>query len=763
MSMLFTSCALLLTSAAPAMAKPMAEEGAAPSVPSEEIIVTGEKSDRTIRHTTTSIAVTTPEKLKEEAILSIQDVYNRTANMSETYGSAGFTMRGVRNTGVSGAGSADTATVYLDGAPLPSEALFGGPTDMWDIAQVEILRGPQSTIQGLNALAGSVVIATKDPTMRWSADGRVLWNSQMQRTFSAALGGPIVADELAFRLSVEHRADRGIIRNITRGGYDDRLNSLNLRAKLLWTPSALPDLAVKLGYNRVRRTGGYLYQYANTARSDYFTNRISLADHLNTGSIASDIATADITYHLNDRLKLTSVTSWNQIHSDVTADSDYGPRDLASVHNIYTTRTLTEELRLNYKGERLSGVLGAWYYRRHQDYHANSRVDVTLPTSTISALLQRSGFPAASANQITTLYAAQLPVIPVAYAATQPMKVSTAAIFGDGRYQLTNRLTLIAGFRYDHERNYSASDSTASFAGIYPDPASFGAAGSAIYQAIGAINAGVASMVASAGASAPPATRNFDAFLPKGGISMDWTPHLTTALTVQKGYRSGGSSQNAARSTLEPYNPEHTLNFEGALRSNWLEERLTLNANLFYTKWTDQQVSVNRGINSYDYNTVNAGKSHLWGFEVEASHKLNSVLDLYATLGHVETKFDQFTLPAGTSATSSNLSGSQFAYAPQWTVAGGINARLPGGWTGNINANWRSGVFTTVGVNQAEDRVGARAVANARLGYDGGHWGAYLLLRNIFNAKYEQYAYRGGQVAILGEPQTIGGEVSFHW
>jgi outer membrane receptor protein involved in Fe transport len=129
--------------------------------------------------------------------------------MSETYGSAGFTIRGVNNTGVSGAGSADTATVYLDGAPLPSEALFGGPTDMWDIAQVEILRGPQSTIQGLNALAGSVVIETKDPTMQWSADGRVLWSSQMSRTFSAALGGPIVPGELAFRLSVEHRADRG--------------------------------------------------------------------------------------------------------------------------------------------------------------------------------------------------------------------------------------------------------------------------------------------------------------------------------------------------------------------------------------------------------------------------------------------------------------------------------------------------------------------------------------------------------------------------
>lgn len=763
MSTLITSCALLLLNSTSAVAGLSTEESSANQTSPGEIIVTGEKSGRTIQHTTTSIAVTTPTRLKEEAILSIQDVYNRTANVSETYGSAGFTIRGIRNTGVSGAGSADTATVYVDGAPLPSEALFGGPTDMWDIAQVEILRGPQSTIQGLNALAGSVVITTKDPSMHWSADGRVLWTSQDQRTFSAAVGGPIIADELAFRLSVEHRADRGILRNVTRGGYDDRLSSLNLRGKLLWTPTALPDLTVRLGYNRVRRTGGYLYQYASTTRSDYFTNRISLADHANTGSVASDIATADISYRLNDRLKLTSVTSWNRIHSNVTADSDYGPQNVASVHNLYTTRTLTEELRLNYKGERLSGVLGGWYYRRRQAFNANSQVNVTLPTSTISALLQQGGFPAATANQITALYAAQLPVIPVAYTGSQPQRISTIALFGDARYRLTDRLSLIAGFRYDHERNYAASDSTAAFTGTYPDPATFGAAGSALYQAITAINAGVASMVASAGASAPGATRNFNAFLPKGGVSMDWTPDVTTALTVQKGYRSGGSSQNTARSTLEPYNPEHTLNFEGALRSKWLDGRLQLNANLFYTKWTDQQVSVNRGINSYDYNTVNAGKSHLWGFEFEASHKLNRLFDVYATLGHVETKFDEFTLPAGTSATSSNLSGSQFSYAPKWTVAGGVNAHWGGGWTGNINANWRSGVFTSVGVDQAQNRVGARTVANARLGYDAGHWGAYLFLRNMFNAKYEQYAYRAGQVAVLGEPQTIGGEVSLHW
>ncbi|WP_068079902.1 TonB-dependent receptor [Novosphingobium rosa] len=761
MSSLFTSCALLLASAAPAPASTEAPAGNSQPA-SDDIIVTGEKADRTIQHTTTSVAVTTPQQIRDQAILSIQDVYNRTANVAETYGSSGFTIRGVNNKGVSGAGGADTATVYVDGAPLPSEALFGGPTDLWDVSQVEILRGPQSTIQGLNALAGSVVIETRDPTQKWSADGRALWSSQMQRTFSAAVGGPIVPGELAFRLAVEHRADRGIIHNIVRGGYDDRLNSLNLRGKLLWTPGALPDLTVKLGYNRVRRAGGYMFQYTDTSVPNYYDNRISQSNRPNRGNIATDIATADIAYRLGDHVKLSSITSWNRIHSNIAADADYTPVDSASILNIYTTRTLTEELRLNYKDDRLSGLLGGWYYHRNQTYFANSQVNVATPTGTISSLLQSGGFPAAAANQITALYAAQLPVIPVAYLANQPTQVETAAFFGDGRYKLTDRFSLIAGFRYDHERNRSASDTTATFTGAYPNPATFGAPGSALYAAVSAINAGVAGIVASAGASAPAATRNFNAFLPKGGISMDWTPHLTTAVTVQKGYRSGGSSQNPARSTLVAYDPEHTLNFEGALRGNWLDGRLTLNANLFYTKWTNQQVTVYRGLNTYDYNTVNAGKSHLWGFEVEAGHRFNKALDAFASVGHVKTRFDQFQLPTGTTSTS-DLSGSQFAYAPTWTLAGGLNARLKGGWNGNINVNWRSSVFTSVGAGQEQYRVGARAVANGRVGYDAGHWGAYLFARNIFNARYKQYNYAALHQAVLGDPQTIGGEVDLHW
>lgn len=754
-TMLLGTASLLISSQA--IAQQAADEPA-----TDDIIVTGEKSNRTLQDTTTSVAVTTPERIKDENILSIQDVYNRTANLSETYGSAGFTIRGISNTGVGAGGTADTATVYLDGAPLPSQALFGGPTDLWDIGQVEVLRGPQSTIQGLNALAGAVVITTRDPsTTAWGGNARILFTDQRDRTFSAAVGGPLIQDELGIRLSAERRADRGIIENVTVGGYDDVMRSLNFRAKLKWTPKALDGLTAVASYNRVRRDGGYLYEYSRTDVPDFYDNRTGAGDQPNRGLVQTDIAVLNLGYDLANGFKLSSVTSWNRVAGRSQIDSDGTPQDLQFIDNTYRFKTLTQEVRLNYDGGALSGVLGAWYYRRTGTTAANSRIAVPTPVGTIVGLLQGGGFPAGAATQIANAYAGVLPFIPVQYVSDLPLKIETMALFGDARLKLTDRLSLIGGFRYDHERNRFEAETQATFIGTLPNPLAFAPTGTAVNAAIVAINNGVRGLVANASSARASNKRSFDAFLPKGGINMEWTPDVTTAFTVQRAYRSGGSSQNPARATLVAFDPEYSWNYEASFRSRLLDGRLTLNANAFYVDWKDQQTNAFFGLNAFDYNTVNAGKSHLYGFEVEAQARLASGLDGYVSLGHVKTKFDEFTLPAGTTS-AVDLAGSEFPYAPRWTLAGGVNAKFGGGFAANLNANYRSKVFTNVGTDQAISRVGARTVVNGRIGYDADRWSAFVFARNLLDEKYRQYDFSDNNLAILGDPRTVGIGLELH-
>lgn len=713
-----------------------------------EIIVTGEKAARSLQETTASVSVTTQKRLSEENILTIQDVYNRTANISETFGAAGFSIRGIDQRGVSGGGDAATATVFVDGAPVQQDVLSNGPTDMWDVAQVEIFRGPQSTIQGLNALAGAVHIRTQDPTFDWSLKGRALISSFDTTQFAVAGGGPLVPGELAFRVSAEKRDSDGYIRNITRNASESPTDSISIRGKLLWTPSALQGFEARLGYHHFETKGGYLFTYVDRSVGDYFDNRTNPSNYPNSSDVDNDQVTLDLRYDLGGGLSINALSTYTDTDFLRKYDGDFSAANRAYSDIAGGSEIFTQELRLNYESDRLSGLAGLFYYNRDQYRRSHQVTLVQTPGPTIAALLTPA-LGAQTAAQVATLYTAALPNIPVDYTSDFPTKVETMAIFADARYRLTDRLSLLAGFRYDRERNKIGGEAIATFVGTLPDPAAYGP----LAPAFAGVNAAVLGLVSDANGSAPVGTRTFNAFLPKGGVEMAWTPDIATALVVQRGYRSGGSGFNTARSQLFPYDPEFTWNYELSLRSAWLDGRLTVNANAFYIDWKDQQTTANFGNGTYDTHTVNAGKSHLYGFELELAHRVSPAFDWYASLGHTRTKFDEFVTDVGS---ITDLSGFEFPYAPKWTLAGGANMRFGGGFNANVNASYRSAVFTDVSVPQSDNRVGARTLVNARIGYEAEHWSVSLFANNLFDEKYNQYVNDFTNFAVIGAPRSVG-------
>jgi len=732
-----------------------------PATEVSEIVVTGEKSERSLQDTQTSVAVTTARRVEQEAVQTLSEVFNRTANVSETYGSSGVTIRGIANRGVSGGGDAPLSTVYIDGAPMPSTTLFSAPTDAWDVRQVEIFRGPQSTLQGLNALAGAIVLRTQEPTFDWDWRARVMIADPQDTSYAVAGGGPIVADQLAFRVSAEKRDSDGTIHNITRNAPEDPIDSLTVRGKLLLTPASLPGFKAQLGYTRFESHGAYQFVYAKTDVPNFYDARISDDNRRNGGDNETDIVNLELSYDLSDTLTLNSVTSWSQIDQALPYDGDGGPLDTGYGVNAYDYQTLTQELRLNYEGERFRGLIGGFYYDRDQEQNSASRTDVPTPGPTIVGVLVGSGVPLALANQLAGLYVQALPVIPVSYTAQAPMTVKTYALFGDGQWNLTDRLHLLGGFRWDHEENAIHLQQTTQFVGTYPNPAAFGPPGSQLYAIITGINQAVAGFVAQAGTSAPLSDREFNAFLPKLGVRYDLSDTVNAAFVIQRGYRSGGSSSNTARSSVFAYDPEYTWNYEGSLRSTWLDGKLTVNANAYYVDWTDQQVSVNFGLNLYDYHTINAGKSHLYGFEIETSHRPFAGFDWYGSVGYSKTEFDEFI--ASVAGASNDLSGSEFAYAPAWTVALGGNWRWSNNLVANLNANYRSEVFTNTGAFQAGSEVGARILVNGRFGYETDRWGLYLFGKNLFDEDYMSYNQPDYNRAVLGNPRTIGAQLQARW
>lgn len=733
----------------------MAQDAAEPpaTVEEEEIIVLGEKTERSLQDTVSSVAVTTAERIEEENIQSLHDVINRTPNVSQTYGRTGFTIRGISEAGLSG-GNGGLATVYVDGAALPRDSLFSGPLNMWDVAQVEILRGPQSTLQGRNALAGAITVRSEDPTWDWSARGRTILSDADDRSFAFAGGGPLIDDVLAFRVAFEDRHSDGFIYNPTRGEDADPSDVQVGRLKFLFTP--LDDLTFRATYTHTESEQAYMFMYADTSNPDYWDNRYNYADTRDFTDNISDFVTLEGVYDLSDTLSLTSVTAWSRVDDLNGYDGDLTAAPLSFGTSATLTETLTQELRLNYDGPRLDGLIGVYFSNQDIENQSQSLTLVPTPVETIAGLLTGFGFSDPDALFIANLYGAALPVIPVDFSSTAPSQVETIALFGDATFALTDRLSLLAGFRYDREDYTVESLQQTNFVGALPDPAAAELMQPGLGFVFDQLNMAVLGFVASANGSAPQSTVEFEAFLPKLGLSYDWTDDITTSFVVQRGYRSGGSSINLARSSVVPYDPEFTWNYEFSFRSLWANRRLMLNANAFYIDWTDQQVSINLGLNDYDYQTENAGKSHLYGFEVELGYRPTDALDIYAALGYTRTEFDEFLIQGGGITPDQDLAGTEFHYAPHWTLSAGGTYHWANGLMWNVNANYRGEAFADIGENQQTWAIDARTVVNTKFGYDGERFGAYIFANNLFNEHFVQYPVWAENRAVLGDPRVLG-------
>lgn len=724
------------------------------------IIVTGEKEQRPLQVTPSSVAVTTVRRIEKENLVSLQELYQRTANVTETYSAGGFTIRGIADRGIVGGEGAALATIFVDGAAVPAAMVHASPTDIWDVRQVEIMRGPQSTLQGLNTLAGAIIMRTAEPTMEWELRARAMLTDAEETQFAAALGGPILPGELAFRVSMEKRDADGFTWNPTRRANENPLDSTQLRAKLLWTPPTVPGFEARFGYTRYDRYSGYSFSFADTSVPDFFDHRRNFSDMSNDSEANTDIATADLRYNLGAGLSLTAITAMNEIGEFNRFDNDMTAADGGAYQQRNRYRTLSQELRLNYEGDRLSGLIGAFLYDRRTRSRTASEDSVPTPVDTITALLRSNGIDAPTAQFVAGLYSQVLPAIPVDFSADASGHVRSYALFGDAQFKLTERLSVTAGFRYDHETSSLGIDQAASFAGTYPDPRAFGSVGSPLNSTVSAINQGVASIVAQASGSAAAIDRTFEAFLPKAGIQMVWMPDFMTAFTVQRGYRSGGSSSNIARSATFAFDPEFTWNYELSLRSAWLDGRLTLNANAFYVDWKDQQVPANFGLSIYDTHIVNAGSSHLYGFEIEATHHPGGAFDWYASVGYSRTKFDEFATTVGS---VTDYDGLTFAHAPHWTLAGGANIRPLDRVAVNVNASHRSTVFTEVRLPQSASRAGGRTLVNARVAYETAHWTMSAFASNIFDNHYYHYRLDGLPRAVLGNPRVLGIALETQW
>ncbi|HWA51259.1 MAG TPA: TonB-dependent receptor [Dongiaceae bacterium] len=213
------------------------------------VTVTAERSERSIMDTSTSVQVFDADTLQERPDMEgSNDVLSKVANVTSV-GTGNFapSVRGVDGTGPAQgadaflAGTRPRLNVQVDGRPLSYNEVVFGDVSMWDVEQVEVLRGAQTTLQGRNAIAGTVAITSKAPVYDFEVGGRALGGDDHKRYLSAMINAPIIDNELAVRFSVDHQRHESFVEgfnNIENAGDPSDFESLNFRGKVLVEPEA---------------------------------------------------------------------------------------------------------------------------------------------------------------------------------------------------------------------------------------------------------------------------------------------------------------------------------------------------------------------------------------------------------------------------------------------------------------------------------------------------------------------------------------------
>ena len=715
-----------------------------------EIVVTGEKTNRSLQETPASVAVTTNRTITDQTLLGVYDVLNRTPNVVANGSDTRFSIRGIDAFNVSGGGDGLLATVYLDGASIPQPALSVGPLDLYDIAQIEIFRGPQSTVQGRNALAGAVIIRTTDPSYSWTGRARALLTGPNgERRLAGAVGGPIIDGQLAFRVSGEVAASDGNSYNITRHEKADRRASETIRGKLLLTPDAIPGLRIVATYLHDRHQRGYYYTEFDPPYA--LRDRVAIEDVADVNTTRSDIATIEAGYDLARGISINSVTNYSAITNVMLFDTDRSPTPggISRIDNPF--RTFQQELRLNLDTSWVRGVIGGYYLREDvRGYRFIADQQLQLTRLGVPQALVAAGVPAVAVAATLNLYGN---AVSIRNTLTQPRLTNNYAGYADLTFPITSRLRVVAGLRYDREDQDRGATQVISLRVPLPNPATSGA----LAPIVTLLNGRLTTLLTAANTSSPVRRVSYDAWLPKAGITFDAADNVSLSATAQRSYRAGGAGINQQRGSYYTYDPEYTWTYELALRSEFLDRRLTINANGFYTDWRNQQVTVRLTPGAvFDSQTINAGHSRVYGGELSITARPAPQLSLFAGAGYTNTKF--LTFDIGTAGIQGAAAGNQVTLAPHWTLSGAATWQHPSGLFANVNAQYRSSFYQDTVIQTVPD-IRPLTLVNARIGWQNAHFGAYLIASNIFDVAKPTLSmldFDGRRRGVLTAPRTLG-------
>jgi iron complex outermembrane receptor protein len=424
---LFAAASWLATTAVSQTAAPALRETAPAEQEPATVVVSARKRDEALIEVPDSITVFSGEDVERRGIENVRDFSNLTPNLqfAQTSGQDRPTIN-VR--GIAQAQGAEMPIAFVvDGVQAAHSTFIS--QDLLDIERIEVLRGPQGSLYGRNAIGGAINIVTKQPTNEFHGMARASYGTANETRLTGSIAGPIVEDQLLLRLTAAYNESDGQIRNVFLGTRADGYDEYYVRGLLVY--KATDDLSIDLRASYVDNDAGSLTaeMVPHPAFDEFDPGFLRRSvDTISERALTEVSAKLDYDF---DAFTLTSITGHSSADTLLFGDADFSPAPAVLQNVDLDVDAFTQEIRLtsNASGA-FRWLVGAFY----QDRDTTNFLQVPFDDGTGRP---RSTFAVRSLDV---------------------QKSESWAVFGSASYDVTSDLELTLGLRYDDDRKSSVDE-----------------------------------------------------------------------------------------------------------------------------------------------------------------------------------------------------------------------------------------------------------------------------------------------------------------
>jgi len=671
----------------------------------DEVVVAADKREDMAQKVPSSVSALSAKQVREYKLWNLKDITAIVPNLYSANPGDNRNVTGIR--GIVTTSYDPAVTTYIDGVSQFSLDTY--IPQLFDVERIEVLRGPQGTLYGRNAMAGVINVITKQPGNDFSGFAEVNFGNYGQQRYSLGLSGPLVKDKLFFGVAGLYNSLDGFYTNVFNNTKLDKQHSFlgNYFIKYLASQRLAFTLNVK---NYANRNNG---PFALAGTPDAALATPFKLDQNATTTMIDNIFNASLLASYTGRgFNFTSVSTYqeNYRYYTVPIDGDFSSLDAVSVINNYGPGF--NKVKVGTQEFKFSSPATATNWKWTAGLYGFSRY---APTKTGTHFGDDAAAVGAPFPDFTTIN-------------TNIERNYGAAAYGQVVYSFNPQWDLTAGLRYDYEHKKEEVKGE-----FQPDGGDI-----TVTQ------------------NDTSSTAGFHALTPKLSLAYHISGQDNLYASYSRGFRAGGISQLGADPSQPPlfaFKPEYSDNYEIGSKNLFLNNRLRVNLAVFYSLVNNAQVPT-LILPSAITVTKNAGKLNSRGAEAEIAATLLKGLDIAWNLGYTHARYT--SLEIANNGAVLNLNGNHQVYTPdvtsmlalQYGYALNKEIKLVG------RGEWRylgDQYFDLA--NQIEQK--AYSTFNARLGLTTKRFEAFLWGSNLADKHYIDYAYDFG-ASHLGNPRTYG-------